>query len=124
MNFEIYFKAIIDTDRAAVVVCDLNHNIIYMNPAADKYYAKHGGAKLIGHSIFDCHNAASKEAIEKVTDWFQADASHNLMYTFHNERQNKDVYIVALRDDAGTLIGYYEKHEYRNPETMRMYDFS
>ena len=31
--------------------------------------------------------------------------------------------MVALRDDSGTLIGYYEKHEYRNRETMALYDF-
>ena len=29
--------------------------------------------------------------------------------------------MVALRDD-GELIGYYEKHEYRDKETMKMYD--
>ena len=38
-----------------------------------------------------------------------------------NEKQNKDVYMVALRD-VGKLIGYYEKHEYRNVETMKQYD--
>ncbi len=31
--------------------------------------------------------------------------------------------MVALRDDDGNLIGYYEKHEYRNNETMKKYDF-
>ena len=30
----------------------------------------------------------------------------------------------ALRDEDGTLIGYYEKHEYRDPETMPRYDFT
>ena len=30
--------------------------------------------------------------------------------------------MVALRDDSGKLIAYYEKHEYRNRETMKMYD--
>lgn len=34
------------------------------------------------------------------------------------------VYMVALRDDAGQLIGYYEKHEYRNRETMKVYDLT
>ena len=29
--------------------------------------------------------------------------------------------MVALRDDNGTLIGYYEKHEYRNQETRLLY---
>lgn len=31
--------------------------------------------------------------------------------------------MVALRDDCGNLIGYYEKHEYRNRETAKLYDF-
>ena len=31
--------------------------------------------------------------------------------------------MVALRDEDGKLIGYYEKHEYRNRETMKFYDF-
>lgn len=31
--------------------------------------------------------------------------------------------MVALRDDSGTLIGYYEKHEYRDRETMERYDY-
>jgi hypothetical protein len=29
--------------------------------------------------------------------------------------------MVALRDDDGTLIGYYEKHAYRNKETAGLY---
>lgn len=34
---------------------------------------------------------------------------------------NKDVYRADLRDE-GKLIGYYEKHEYRNTEKMKLYD--
>lgn len=62
-----------------------------------------------------------QEKIRQVTEWFAQDESHNIVYTFHNEKQNKDVYMVALRD-SGKLIGYYEKHEYRDRETMKMYD--
>lgn len=61
------------------------------------------------------------EKIKQVVEWFATDESHNLVYTFHNEKQNKDVYMVALRDN-GKLIGYYEKHEFRNMETMKPYD--
>ena len=32
--------------------------------------------------------------------------------------------MVALRDSEGGLIGYYEKHEFRNPETAGLYDYS
>ena len=116
-----FYKSIIDQDRAAVVICNLEHEIICMNPAAIKYYEKWGGDKLIGNSLMECHNPNSREMIEKVVNWFAADESHNLVYTYHNEKQNKDVYMVALREE-GKLIGYYEKHEYRNVETMEFYD--
>jgi PAS domain-containing protein len=118
---EIY-KSVLEADRAAVVICDLEHTIIYMNPTAIRRYDRWGGAALLGKSLLACHNEKSREMIEKVVDWFRADAAHNLVYTSHNEKENKDVYMVALRNDSGKLIGYYEKHEYRNPETMRMYE--
>lgn len=116
-----FFKSIVDQDRSSVVICNLKHEIIYMNPAAVESYAKRGGDKLVGRSLLDCHNPGSAEKIRQVVDWFAADVNHNIVYTFHNEKQNKDVYMVALRD-GGKLIGYYEKHEYRNPETMKRYD--
>lgn len=110
-------------DRASVVICDLNHKIIYMNPAAVKRYAKRGGAALVGKSLLDCHNEKSNEIIKKVVDWFLVSTDNNMIYTYHNEKENKDVYMVALRDDRGTVIGYYEKHEYRDRETAKLYDF-
>ena len=116
-----FYKSIVDQDRASIVICNLKHEIIYMNPAAVNSYAKRGGDRLIGRSLLDCHNQESRDKIQKVVDWFGADESHNLVYTFHNEKQNKDVYMVALREE-GRLIGYYEKHEYRNAETMKQYD--
>jgi hypothetical protein len=31
--------------------------------------------------------------------------------------------MIALRDGKGNLIGYYEKHEYRNRDITPFYDF-
>ena len=118
-----FFKSVIDQDRAPVLICDLNHVIVYMNPVAEKNYEKWGGADLVGKSLMDCHNEKSREAIEKVVEWFKESVENNIIYTFYNEKQNKDVYMVALRDDTGELIGYYEKHEYRNREMMERYDY-
>ena len=121
MNLASYYKSIADQDRAAIVICNLEHEIIYMNTAAVNYYSKWGGDKLIGRSLLDCHNEESRKKIFQVVDWFASDEEHNIVYTFYNEKQNKDVYMVALRDE-GKLTGYYEKHEYRNRETMVLYD--
>ena len=116
------FKSVLEADRAAVVICDLEHNIIYMNPVAIARYEKWGGKDLLGKSLLDCHNDKSREMINKVVDWFKASRDNNLVYTSYNQKENKDVYMVALRDDSGELIAYYEKHEYRDRETMKMYE--
>lgn len=123
MELSVYMKSIIDMDRASVVICDLDHKIIYMNPAAVKRYAKRGGAALVGKSLLDCHNENSNGMIKKVVAWFLQSTDNNMIYAYHNEKENKDVYMVALRDDRGTVIGYYEKHEYRDRETAKLYDF-
>ena len=123
MNLSQYFKSIIDEDRCAVVICNPEHEIIYMNPAAVARYEKSGGARLVGQSLLECHGVRSQEMIRKVVAWFAVSTEHNRIYTFHNEKENKDVYMVALRDEDGTLIGYYEKHEYRNAETDSRYQF-
>ena len=124
MELAPYFKSVVEQDLCAVVICNLEHEIIYMNPAAVERYSKRGGAKLVGQSLLDCHNARSNEIIKKVVAWFEESADHNRIYTFYNEKENKDVYMVALRDEAGNLIGYYEKHEYRNKETEEFYHFT
>ena len=122
MDLSPFFRSMAEQDTSAVVMCDTEHTVVYMNPAAVLQYAKRGGAELIGKSLLDCHNKRSNELINRVVDWFKADKSHNIIHTFYNEKQNKDVYMVALRDGQGKLIGYYEKHEFRNLETMQLYD--
>ncbi len=112
-------KSVLEQDTAPIVVCDLNHRIVYMNPSAKERYHK----DLTGSNLKDCHNAKANERIDKVVSWFGESEGNNILFTYHNEKENKDVYMVALRDDDGKLIGYYEKHEYRNRETTGLYDF-
>ena len=123
MELTKYFKSVLEQDKSAVVICNSEHSIIYMNPAAVSSYEKYGGSGLLGKSLLDCHNEKSQQAIKETVQWFAKSTDNNIIYTYHNEKQNKDVYMVALRDDDGTLIGYYEKHEYRNAETARLYDY-
>ena len=122
MDMNEMFKSVLEADRAAVVICDLENTIVYINPAAAERYAGRGGSALLGKNLLDCHGPGSAEMIKKVVDWFSRSMDNNLVYTSYNEKENKDVYMVALRDGDGKLIGYYEKHEYRDRETMKMYD--
>lgn len=112
------FRSILEQDPAPVVVCDLQSTVVYMNPAAIRRYH----TDLTGKNVKSCHPAAANEKIDRVLAWFKKSRDNNIVYTFRNEKENKDVYMVALRSAAGELIGYYEKHEYRNCETGKLYD--
>lgn len=117
-----YFKSIINQDKNPVVICNLEHEIIYMNPAAIVNYEKWGGRKLLGKNLLLCHSEKSQSRIEEVIKWFKDRKDNNLVYTSYDKKKNTDIYMVALRDEKDNLIGYYEKHENRNGETMEMYD--
>ena len=115
---EAVFKSVLEQDKAPVVICDPEHVIIYMNPAAKAQY--HGD--LTGKNLLDCHNERSKEMILKVVSWFEKSPGNNIVHTFFNPKLNKDVYMVALRDGNGKLIAYYEKHELRTADETPFYD--
>ena len=38
MELSDFFKSVIDADNAPVVICNTEHKIVYMNPAAVKNY--------------------------------------------------------------------------------------
>lgn len=118
MELSKFFKSIIDQDNAPVVICNLEHTVVYMNPASIKRYH----SDITGKSLKNCHNAESNAKIDRVVAWFKESKDNNIVYTSRNDKENKDVYMVALRDDGGELIGYYEKHEYRNRETKPLYE--
>ena len=112
-----FLIGMLEQDTAPVVICDLNHIVVYMNRVAIARYH----VDITGKSIKDCHPAYANAKIDKVIEWFKKSPDNNRVFTFRNDDENKDVYMVAIRDCEGTLIGYTEKHEYRNCETAPLY---
>ncbi|MCD7744603.1 MAG: fatty acid/phospholipid synthesis protein PlsX [Lachnospiraceae bacterium] len=114
MNNE-FFEALINADDEPIVICDVEHVIVYMNTTAIKRYEKRGGEALVGKSIFDCHNAHSVEIIQSVVARFRENPNLNKVFTYSKnwDGADSDAYMVALRNKSGELIGYYEKHESR-----------
>ena len=84
MKISALFKSIVDSDIAPIVICETDHKIVYMNPAAVERYAKRGGANLIGKSLLDCHNDESNEKIKSIVAWFEESPENNRFFTFLN----------------------------------------
>lgn len=121
MDLTVFFKAVIDADRAPVVICNTDHQIVYMNPAALNRYASSDDRTIVGNSIFACHSERSIVLIKQFLQWFMENPDNNVIYEGPGTTENKDVYMVALRDESGNVIGYYEKHEYREREQSRKF---
>lgn len=110
-ELNVFFKSILDCDEAPIVVCDLEHIVVYINPAAAINYRKYEGF-AVGKSIFDCHNERSCDMIKKVVKWFGESNENNKVHTFFNEKLQKDVYMVALRDENGSLSAIMKNMKY------------
>ena len=122
MELTPLFQSLIDQDQNPIVLCDTEHVIRYMNPAAISAYASYGGEALMGKRVMDCHKPASRAAIEKVVTWFAQDKAHNRVHTMFVEKENLDVYMIALRGADGQLIGYYEQQVCRIPDPAPLYE--
>jgi hypothetical protein len=74
-----------------------------MNKAAVDRYK--GRPAEIGRSIFDCHNANSKRIILDVFECLMKGEVEKMIADDETMR----VFMRAVRDKQGNLIGYYER---------------
>lgn len=101
------YKEILDSMVEPIVFCDLDHEIVYMNEAAIKKYDKRGDKNLLGSSIFDCHNDESNRIIKEIFDKMLGGLDEQMI----SDNEKVKVYMRAVRDETGQLLGYYERYE-------------
>jgi DUF438 domain-containing protein len=97
--------AFLDSLKASFVFVDTQHIIRYMNKAAISNYKQ--GASLLGSSLLDCHNAESCKMIVEILEAMYAGEDERLI----TDNQRHRIYMRAVRDKSGQLLGYYERYE-------------
>jgi DUF438 domain-containing protein len=99
------YSAFLDSLKQPFVFVDTEHIIRYMNkPAVERY---RGRPAAVGRSIFDCHNENSNRIILEVFERLKQGLDEELI----TDNEHHRVYMRAVRDHAGDLIGYYERYE-------------
>jgi len=88
-----------------VIVGDTEHRVIYMNSAAASHYT--GGRSLMGTSLLDCHNENSRKVMIEVLQSFREGEDERIIL----DSEEKRIYMRAVRDESGELVGYYERYE-------------
>ena len=111
-----YFKGIIDASKSPIVVCNLDYRIIYMNKAAIESYQTKYRNEMTGTSMRRYFNE------DMSIEWFKEGLDNNQVFAFHDDNGNQDVYIRAIRNADKELIGFFDYHEYRDPEQGKEYD--
>ena len=97
--------SLLDSFQNPVVFVDTGHVIRYMNRPAIHHYKD--GAALLGRSVFDCHNEESCRMILEVFTAMQAGETERLI----TDNEKHRIYMRAVRDSEGRLLGYYERYE-------------
>ena len=54
--------------------------------------------------------------------WFKEDRKNNKVFAFHDNTNNMDMYILAIRNTKGELIGFYGRREDRTPDQGKIFD--
>ena len=120
MDMTEFFKGIVDTEEDPIVICDLDYKIIYVNPSAIEYYKKAG--EMTGKHL---HTFLDEEMMSKVTmtlEWFKEDVFHDCILAVRDKRNNTDIYMCAMRDENGELIGFCSRHRSRINDEAAPYE--
>jgi DUF438 domain-containing protein len=97
--------AILDSLKDPILFADTGHVTRYMNKAAIAHYE--GGASLIGRSLLECHNERSQALMIEILAAMHAGEDERLI----TDNEEHRVYMRAVRDAEGRLLGYYERYE-------------
>ncbi len=101
-----FLAAVLDSLKDPILVADPQHITRYMNKAAIAYYEE--GANLIGRSLLDCHNEQSQQMMIDILAAMQADGLEEQLIT---DDEKHRIYMRAVRDADGQVVGYYERYE-------------
>ena len=109
-NIKSLIFHLVNTLDKEVVICDMNHTILYMNQCAIENYTHEFGSDLIGENLLDCHNENSSLIIKEKLDYAINNNVNSVILTDKPEKERKS-YLTLIRDELGNPIGYYERYE-------------
>ena len=105
MNDAKLMAAIIDSLKDPILFADTEHITRYMNKAAIAHYEE--GERLIGRPLLDCHNEQSQAMMIEILAAMHEGEQERVI----TDNEKHRIYMRAVRDSDGRVLGYYERYE-------------
>ncbi len=102
---EHFYISLLNSIKDPVLVADTNHIVQYMNKAAINHYEE--GENLMGSNLLLCHNDESQEMMIDILAKMQNGLKEELI----TDNEKYRIFMRAVRDESGKLIGYFERYE-------------
>ena len=100
-----FYESLLNSVIDPILVADTKHIVQYMNKAAINHYEE--GESLIGSNLLLCHNEESQKMMIEILYKLQNGLEEKLI----TDNEKYRIFMRAVRDDRGKLIGYFERYE-------------
>ena len=100
-----FYEALLNSVKDPILVADTNHIVIYMNKAAVDHYDD--GVSLMGSNLLFCHNEESQKMMIDIL----AKMKNGLEEELITDNEKYRIFMRAVMDVEGKLIGYFERYE-------------
>lgn len=100
-----FYQSLLNSVKDPILFADTNHIVQYMNKAAIAHYSE--GETLLKTNLLKCHNEESQKMMIEILAEMQNGLDEKLI----TDNAKYRIFMRAVRDDNGKLIGYFERYE-------------
>lgn len=100
-----FLLSLLNSIKDPILFADTNHIVQYMNKAAIAHYSE--GEKLLKTNLLNCHNEESQKMMHEILVEMQNGLEEKLI----TDNEKLRAFMRAVRDEKGTLLGYFERYE-------------
>lgn len=103
-----FFRDLLDSFKHPVLVADTGQIVRYANKVAEKFYPD--GNKLLGRSLFDCHNQQSQQQMTEILTQMQQGLDEVLITDNEKRRIYICVQSVLPRANCSAIMSVLSHH--------------
>jgi len=100
-----FYISLLNSIKDPILFADTDHIVQYMNNEGKEYYEE--GENLLRSDLLECHNEESQKIMIEIL----AELEMGLQEKMITDNKKYRIFMRAVRDKKGNLLGYFERYE-------------